>query len=192
MRDAHPAEWTHEARERLSTHPVAENKGELPQKRVFGSDFPFRDKGQLESLSVEAGGNSRSVSGAFGGFSNVWGAQVMPFSRATLESWAIGYEATLPHYRAILEHIPFAGADDDYSELFPLLAPADPLPTLAPPAAASLRRYAERRSRIRRGRDGRPGALGNTLASVRGVRPLPHRLPIRPDLLVEADARAAH
>jgi ferredoxin len=149
VRHLDPAGWPAPARRLLSVHPTAENEGELPEKRVFGSDFPFRDAGQLVGLSVAAGGNARSVSGAFGGFSNVWGAQVMPFSRATLDEWAGGYEALLPHYRAVLEHIPFAGVDDDYSDLFPLLARADPLPTLAPPAAATLRRYDERRSTVR-------------------------------------------
>lgn len=117
---------------------------------MFGSDFPFRDAGQLEGLTSVPGGNARSVSGAFGGFSNVWGAQVMPFSRATLEEWPTGYERLLPHYRAVLENIPFAGADDDYSELFPLLGRADPLPRPAPPAAAVLERYRERRTSVRR------------------------------------------
>ncbi len=148
--DTRPAQWPEVARRELSTHPVVQIKGELPQKRLFGSDFPFRDAGQLRALTVDPGGNSRSISGAFGGFSNAWGAQVMPFSRPTLDAWPIGYDAMVPHYRTVLEHIPFAGADDDYSEWFPLLAPADPLPRLAPPAVAALGRSARRRSSIRR------------------------------------------
>jgi choline dehydrogenase-like flavoprotein len=148
--DARPQEWPAAALAELRRQPIATAKGELPQKWLFGSDFPFRDRGQLEGLSTEAGGNGRSVSPAFGGFSNAWGAQVMPFSRRTLDEWPIGYDAMSAHYRAMLEHIPFAGADDDYSELFPLLRPADPLPTLAPPAAAVLDRYAKHRPAVRR------------------------------------------
>jgi choline dehydrogenase-like flavoprotein len=148
--DARPADWPADALRALSHQPVAPRKGELPQKRLFGSDFPFRDAGQLEALTVDAGGNPLAVSGAFGGFSNAWGAQVMPFSRSTLDAWPIGYDTMVPHYRAILQHIPFAGEDDDYSESFPLLAPADPLPRLAPPAAAVLRRYSDRRRAVRR------------------------------------------
>jgi len=149
VRDTRPSQWPERVRRELSTHPVAQTDVDLPQKSVFGSDFPFRDAGQLEALTAEQGGNGRSISGAFGGFSNAWGAQVMPFSRPTFDAWPIGYDTILPHYQAVLEHIPFAGADDDYSEWFPLLAPADPLPTLAPPAAASLSRYAERRKSVR-------------------------------------------
>ena len=147
--DRRPAQWPADALGELSHQPVAEKKGELPQKRLFGSDFPFRNAGQLDALTAGDGGNLLAVSGAFGGFSNAWGAQVMPFSRPTLEQWPAGYEAMLPHYRAVLEHIPFTGVDDDYSDWFPLLAPADPPPTLAAPAAAVLHRYAARREGVR-------------------------------------------
>jgi choline dehydrogenase-like flavoprotein len=145
-----PETWPTETRNELSRQPDSAVKGELPEKWMFGSDFPFRDAGQLAQLSVPPGGNTHAVSGAFGGLSNAWGAQVMPFSRATFDDWPVGYEAMVPHYRAILEHIPFAGVVDDYSEHFPLLAPADPLPRLAPPLARLLHRYSARRTAIRR------------------------------------------
>ena len=156
---APPDEWPEQARRELSRHPVAEAGGELPLKRIFGSDFPFRDSGQLSEVTVEAGANTRAVSAAFGGFSNAWGAQVMPFSRPTLDAWPVGYEAMEPHYRAVLEQIPFAGSDDDYSEWFPPLAPIDPLPRLAPASAAALGRYAAHRRVVRR--------LGVTLGAAR-------------------------
>jgi len=148
--DSRPETWPEDVLDELSRHPAADVKGELPKKQVFGSDFPFRDAGQLQSLTARAGGNDRAVSGAFGGFSNAWGAQIMPFSRPTLDAWPVGYDAMVPHYRAMLERIPFAAVEDDYDEWFPLLAPAEPLPPVAPGAAAVLRRYAERRASVRR------------------------------------------
>ena len=148
--DSRPDTWPAGVRAELSRQPAAQAKGELPQKWVFGSDFPFRDAGQLAELTTAPGGNTRAVSGAFGGFSNAWGAQIMPFTKPTLDAWPAGYDAMVPHYRAVLEHIPFAGADDDYSEYFPLIARADPLPRLAPPAARLMDRYRARRSSIRR------------------------------------------
>jgi choline dehydrogenase-like flavoprotein len=145
-----PSAWPESARTELTQHPVAQVRGELPQKRMFGSDFPFRDRGQLGGLTTIPGGNEFTVSPAFGGFSNVWGAQIMPFSRATLEEWPVQYEDLVPHYKAILRNIPFAGADDDYSDLFPVLENPAPLPRLAPPAAAVLARYEARRDSVRR------------------------------------------
>lgn len=147
--DQSPSSWPPDVAAQLTQQPLAEVEGELPQKRLFGSNFPFRDRGQLSGLSAVPGGNKATVSPAFGGFSNVWGAQVMPFSERTFDGWPVEYGDLLPHYRSVLSHIPFAGADDDYSHIFPLLEPADPLPPLAPPAAAVLSRYQRRRTAIR-------------------------------------------
>ena len=146
----HPREWSADTRSVLTRQPVPEIRGELPQKRVLGSDFPFRELGQLEGIDMEAGGNRSIVSGAFGGFSNAWGAQVLPFTRQTIDEWPVSYDDFLPHYEAILRHLPFAGGDDDYSELFPLLAPARRLPPLGDGALATLERYGRRRRIIRR------------------------------------------
>jgi ferredoxin len=134
----------------LTAQPVAEVHGELPQKRLFGSDFPFRDIGQLQALTVVGGGNRFTVSGAYGGFSNVWGSQVLPFTRETIAQWPIAYDELTPHYAEILKHIPFAAHDDDYSALFPLFAPAAPLPRLAPGAEAAIARYEARREVVQR------------------------------------------
>lgn len=146
----HPDEWGADARSVLARRPTAEGHGELPQKRVLGSDFPFRELGQLEGIDVVQGGNRSIVSGAFGGFSNAWGAQILPFTRETISEWPIAYDDLLPHYDAILRHLPFAAVNDDYAELFPLLAPASPLPPLSDGAEAVLERYARHRSAVRR------------------------------------------
>lgn len=147
---AHPDEWSAEVRDVLAQRPRTENHGELPQKRVLGSDFPFREFGQLEGIDVVGGGNRRIVSGAFGGFSNAWGAQILPFTRETIGEWPIAYDDLLPHYEAILRHLPFAAVNDDYAELFPLLAPSSPLPPLSDGAQAVLERYAQHRTAVRR------------------------------------------
>ncbi len=147
---AHPDEWSAEVRDALAKRPRAENHGELPQKRVLGSDFPFRELGQLEGIDAVGGGNQSSVSGAFGGFSNAWGAQILPFTREAIGEWPITYDDLLPHYEAILRQLPFAAVTDDYTELFPLLAPSSPLPPLSDGAEAVLERYARHRTVVRR------------------------------------------
>jgi hypothetical protein len=145
-----PRDWPQSAAHELIVQPAAEADHELPQKRVFGSDFPFRDVGQLRALDVVQGGNRLIVSGAYGGFSNVWGSQVLPFTRETVAQWPITYDQLTPHYAEILGHIPFAAHDDDYSALFPLFAPAAALPPLAPGAEATIARYEARRNVVRR------------------------------------------
>src|SRR3954466_10914936 len=148
--DLRPRDWPQSAARELTVQPVAEAEDELPQKRVFGSDFPFRDVGQLRALAVVQGGNRFSVSGAYGGFSNVWGSQVLPFTPETVAQWPITYDELTPHYVEILRRIPFAAHDDDYSALFPLFAPAAALPPLAPGAESAIARYEARRNVVRR------------------------------------------
>ena len=117
----------------------------MPQKRSYGSDFPFRDVGQLGGIDALDPANGSVVSGAYGGFSNVWGAQIMPFSRATFDRWPISMADLEPHYRVALGEMTLAGDEDDLAELFPLLAPARSLPPLAERTDRVLERYGARR-----------------------------------------------
>ena len=98
--------------------------------------------GQLTGVTALGRANGAVISGAYGGFSNVWGAQVMPFTSASFDTWPVSWSDMEPHYRSVLSHIPFAADGDDLADLFPLVADAAPLPTLAPRSAMVLDAYA--------------------------------------------------
>ena len=123
----------------------------VPQKRVYGSDHPFRDLGQVTGIR---GGrpdtNTDVVSSAYGGFTNLWGAQAMPFSPGTFRDWPVSWAEMEPHYRAALEQVPLAAEVDDLAGSFPLLAPRSGLPPLGARTEAVLQRYAEHRTALRR------------------------------------------
>ena len=121
----------------------------LPEKRAYGSNHMFIDRGQQRGLTMPDRGNHAAVSGAVGGFSTVWGAQIMPFSRATFDRWPFGWDEIEPHYRAVLAEVPLAAEDDDYAEDFPLLAARAPLPPVSGRTAAVLERYRRHRDAIR-------------------------------------------
>ena len=140
--------WSPEDVGRISEQPVPTRRGRLPQKRTFGSDFPFRDVGQLAGIEPRGSANPSVVSGAYGGFSNVWGAQIMPFSKRTFDRWPITLDEMEPHYRTALGEMTLAGEVDDLSELFPLMAPARPLPPSADRTERVLGRYRTRRALI--------------------------------------------
>lgn len=141
--------WAPEDLQLIAAQPVTGGKGSLPEKRTYGSAYPFADLGQLNKLEAVGETHTAVVSGAYGGFSNVWGAQVMPFTANTFEDWPIGFDELLPHYRAILRNIPYAAEPDDLAELFPLMVDAAPLPPLAPRTMLVLNRYLARRDEIR-------------------------------------------
>lgn len=149
LASAPPGRWPAGDLDLISAQPVAEVKGELPQKRSYGSDFPFRDLGQRTGIAAAPGANGAVVSSAYGGFSNVWGAQVMPFSRSTFERWPIAWEEIEPHYKSVLQEVPLAAEQDDLADLFPLLGPAQDLPPLAPRTERVLQRYGRHRTALR-------------------------------------------
>ncbi|MER8395590.1 hypothetical protein NKH10_27670 [Mesorhizobium sp. M1340] len=141
--------WDEEDVRGVSLQPKRIRSDSLPEKRSYGSDFPFVNKGQLDGVHSEGRVNSAVISSAYGGFSNVWGAQIMPFSAATFKGWPFDFSDMEEHYRTILGHIPFAGESDDLEEWFPLIGSPDPLPPLAPRTQMVLANYDRHRDRVR-------------------------------------------
>lgn len=148
MASSAPDEWEADVKEYVSKQPVASGARGVPEKLVFGSNYPFRNMGQLAGLTAVEDANSSVISSAYGGFSNVWGSQVMPFTEETFESWPVKASAMRPHYEAILNHIPFAGEEDDLAAVFPLLRSPGRLPPMAPRSRRVLRAYAKHRPRL--------------------------------------------
>ena len=127
-----PAEWSTDDIEVIRAQPSDAAVKGLPQKRSYGSNYPFQDVGQLAGVRGVGPVNTEVISGAYGGLSNVWGSQVMPFTAATFDDWPVSLAEMESHYRRILQEIPFAGEDDALAERFPLIAESHALPVLAP------------------------------------------------------------
>lgn len=126
-------------------------KGEpLPQKRTFGSTFPFDNMGQLDGIDASAGANGSVVSGAYGGFSNVWGAQIMPFSEPTFDDWPCSFNHMEPHYRRVLEEVPLAAEADDLEAMFPLIHATSPPPSPSERTTDVVSRGKRNRARLQR------------------------------------------
>lgn len=144
-----PAQWAHADVDLVAAQPVALAGSALPEKRAYGSNHMFIDRGQQRGLVMPGRGNHAAVSAAVGGFSTVWGAQIMPFSRATFDRWPFGWDEIEAHYKAVLDEVPLAAEEDDYAEDFPLLAARAPLPPVSGRAAAVLQRYRRHRNILR-------------------------------------------
>jgi choline dehydrogenase-like flavoprotein len=149
MSTSEPAQWLPADLDAVAAQPVALAGSALPEKRAYGSNHMFIDRGQKRGLTMPERGNHAAVSGAAGGFSTVWGAQIMPFSRATFDRWPFGWDDIESHYKAVLDEVPLAAEEDDYAEEFPLLAARAPLPPVSGRTAAVLERYQRHRAAIR-------------------------------------------
>jgi len=154
-----PSGWDEATVERISTRAVPSPAGGLPEKRAYGSDFPFRDVGQLEGLATSKGVGRSLISPAYGGFSTVWGAQIMPFTAQALGQWPINHSDLTPHYQAVLARIPYAGVEDDLATLFPLMGSPRPLPRLSPRTSRVLAAYGRHRRAL--------NAMGITMGQAR-------------------------
>jgi len=143
-----PEEWDKQIIELTSKQPVASRDSGIPEKRIFGSDYPFRNMGQLDGLTTVNDATASLISSAYGGFSNVWGSQIMPFTSAAFESWPVNAATMHRHYKAILQRIPFAGEEDDLAIRFPLMRPPAPLPSMSPRSLSVLNSYARNRSKL--------------------------------------------
>jgi ferredoxin len=145
-----PSDWGRREIEEISAQPRGVEIRGLPEKRSYGSDFPFRNFGQLDDIFSEGQVNSAVVSGAYGGLSNVWGSQVMAFTDGSFRSWPVSLTEMLPHYGEILRHIPYAAEEDELSEHFPLIEKGKPLPKLSSRTEAVLRSSERRRGELNR------------------------------------------
>jgi ferredoxin len=143
-----PDEWDAQTIELISKQPVGARNSRVPEKRIFGSDYPFRNVGQLGGLTTVNGATASLISSAYGGFSNVWGSQVMPFTPAAFEGWPVDAATMRQHYEAILRQIPFAGEEDDLASRFPLMRPPAPLPSMSPRSQRVLTAYEKHKSRL--------------------------------------------
>jgi ferredoxin len=145
-----PRDWPGPELESISRPPVARSKHELPEKRAYGSGFALVDYGQRDGIDARGRADAALVSGAYGGLSNIWGAQVMPFSAASLAAWPISAPEMAPHYRAVCQHLPVSGEHDDLDELFPHPECLSPLPPLSARTVMVLSNYVRHRDRLRR------------------------------------------
>jgi len=150
LADSVPSAWLPEDIAEISQRATATKGQALPQKRSFGSSFPFENVSQLDGISAVEDANSDVVSGAYGGFSNVWGSQVMPFSESTFDDWPCSFSEMQPHYRRILEEVPLAGEHDGLSELFPLIHATSTLPKGAERTTLVLERAKRHRTYLQR------------------------------------------
>jgi choline dehydrogenase-like flavoprotein len=112
-----PEQWDLESLESLRLPTDPDVKG-LPKKLVYGSDYPYREPGEM--VRIESRGVDLLVSHALGGLSNAWGSNILPFLDADTTDWPIRQADLAPYYRSVLTDFDLAGREDRLSRQFPL------------------------------------------------------------------------
>jgi len=111
-----PADWNRGHLEDFKSGTKATAKG-ITLKLAYGSDFPYRGGEQFISRNGDIG---IVPSLAQGGFSNVWGAAMLPYLPEDTSDWPINIRELDPHYRAVLGLTGLAAHHDELAQKFPL------------------------------------------------------------------------
>ena len=114
-----PPQWSPTAIARVKEYMNAGKSG-IRLKYAYGSDFPYREADRY--LPREGTGVGLVPSLARGGFSNVWGAAVLPYVEDEMADWPVPYDSLTPHYEAVLAVMGLAATKDDLAERFPLFS----------------------------------------------------------------------
>ena len=112
------AEWAKTDLETLTQNPTV--FGDRPKRLAFGSDFIYAGSRDAAPLTTVKDGPSPTF--ARGGFSNVWGAAMLPADDCDIADWPFGRDSLAPHYAEVLKDFPLsADAEGDrLSRRFPL------------------------------------------------------------------------
>ena len=94
--------------------------GGVPLKTIYGSAFPYLDVERY--MPIEGRNVACLPTLARGGFSNVWGANVLPYRAEDIQDWPISLQDLIPHYVAVFDFLDLAASKDDLETVFPLYA----------------------------------------------------------------------
>jgi choline dehydrogenase-like flavoprotein len=112
-----PEQWDSRDKQWLTAGMIP-SAGGIPEKLLFGSDYPYRSAGHELGISFEGVGLRASF--ALGGLSTVWGAAMLPYTQRDVTDWPITLEQLAPHYKSVLALTGVSAEHDDLADAFPL------------------------------------------------------------------------
>jgi choline dehydrogenase-like flavoprotein len=107
------------AEEALIRHNSSIGTGGLLKKMHFGSDYIYASDRPFARLRTLVEGRAPYPTFARGGFSNIWGAAVLPPDGCDMAGWPLSRTEMEPHFRAVAALLPLCGGDGTLSLAFP-------------------------------------------------------------------------
>ncbi len=131
LHDLPTAQWPHEDLEMISENSTIHD-GLLPKKVFFGSDRIYANDRPFAHIATLVEGRAPYPTFTKGGFSNIWGAAVLPVDACDMTDWPVSHHEMDAHFRKVSELIPLCGGAGTLSEAFPpykkVLGTIDPSP----------------------------------------------------------------
>jgi choline dehydrogenase-like flavoprotein len=104
----------------------------LPKKLFFGSDAIYADDRPFAHIKLLAEGRAPLPTFAKGGFSNIWGAAVLPADDCDMADWPIARADLAPYFAKVASLMPICGGEGTLARAFPpykaALGKLDPSP----------------------------------------------------------------
>jgi choline dehydrogenase-like flavoprotein len=92
---------------------------DLPKKVHFGSDYIYASDREFARIVSLAKGRAPFPTFARGGFSNIWGAAVLPPDDCDMADWPISRAELEPYLRKVAEYLPICGGEGTLADAFP-------------------------------------------------------------------------
>ncbi|MGA2370816.1 MAG: hypothetical protein ACLPPV_16045 [Candidatus Korobacteraceae bacterium] len=110
-----PADWPRKYVETLFPPPVTSAQG-VEKRFSFGSNFPYERPLCISCATTQC---KIDLSHGLGGFGNVWGAAVLPYTDSDLRDWPISSADLADSYRNLSKFVPMSADLDHLQESFP-------------------------------------------------------------------------
>jgi choline dehydrogenase-like flavoprotein len=131
LRDREPGSWPAEHQDLISANATM-NGDELPKKMHFGSDYIYASDRPFAHVVTNRAGRAPYPTFARGGFSNIWGAAVLPPDACDMADWPVSRSAMEPYFRKVAALLPLCGGGGSMAATFPvykeILGQLDPGP----------------------------------------------------------------
>ena len=111
-----PSDWDKRTVKRLFPPPVSSING-VERRLLFGSDFLYRVP---DTLSVSLDQCTTELPHGLGGFGNVWGAAMLPYSDYSIKDWPIPKDKIKESYANVLQYVPLSAERDGLQGSFPI------------------------------------------------------------------------
>ncbi len=112
----HPS-WPPKQVDSLFPPPVTSAREGVEKRLCFGSAFPYQSTNCVSYNTTDC---KVDVSHALGGFGNVWGAAILPFSDHDMRGWPISSADLAESYKNLAKFVPVSGEVDALGHTFPL------------------------------------------------------------------------
>ena len=113
-----PEEWDEKDRKYIIKNPTVNPPYKSPKKLYFGSDY-FYGK-SFKELPFKSDEHPPMFTHARGGLSVGWGASILPPADSDLATWPIKNKILHPHFKRVLEDLPYSAVNDELNSDFPI------------------------------------------------------------------------